>query len=49
MLCECVLQRRHGDDGCEMARFRDLRTGDLVSWAMVRRTRQGNVSSLPHG
>ena len=46
----CVLQREHSGDGCELASTLckyDLRRGDLfaLSWARVRRVRQGSLSS----
>ena len=51
MVCSvCVLQRGHGDDGCDLASTLckyDLRKGDLfvLRWAMVRRVRRGSLSS----
>ena len=50
MSCVCVLQRGHSGDGCDLASTLckyDLRMGDLfvLSWARVRRLRQGSLSS----
>ena len=50
MSCVWVLQRVHSGDGCYLASTLykyDLRKGDLfvVSWAKVRRVRQGSISS----
>ena len=49
MMC-VVLQRGHSGDGCVLASTLckyDLRKGDLfvLSWARVRRVRQGSLSS----
>ena len=48
--CVWVLQRGHSGDGCDLASTwckYNLRKGDLVvlSWARVRRVRQGSISS----
>ena len=43
-----VLQRGNSGDGCVLAStlFKyDLRKGDLLSWARVRRVRRGSLSS----
>ena len=45
-----MLQRRHSDDGCDLASTLckyDLRKGDIfvLSWARVRRVRRGSISS----
>ena len=45
-----VLQREHSGDGCDLASTwckYDLRKGDLsvLSWARVRRVRQGSITS----
>ena len=50
MSCVWVLQRGHSGGGCNLASTLckyDLRMGDLfvLSWAMVRRVRRGNISS----
>ena len=50
MSCVWMLQRGHSGDGCVLASTLckyDLRKGDLVvlSWARVRRVRQGSLSS----
>ena len=50
MSCVCMLQRGHSGDGCVLASTLckyDLRKGDLfvLSWARVRRVRQGSISS----
>ena len=50
MLCGWVLQRGHSGDGCDLASTLckyDLRKGNLfvLSWARVRRMRQGSISS----
>ena len=50
MLCMLVLQRGHSGDGYDfpstLCKY-DLRKGDLfvLSWARVRRMRQGSISS----
>ena len=48
--CVWVLQRGNSGDGCDLASTLckyDLRNGDLfvLSWARVRRVRQGSISS----
>ena len=50
MSCVWILQRGHSGDGCVLASTLckyELRKGDLfvLSWARVRRVRQGNLSS----
>ena len=45
-----MLQRGHSGDGCDLASTLckyDLRKGDLfvLSWARLRRVRQGSISS----
>ena len=50
MSCVWMLQRGHSGDGCVLASTLctyDLRKGDLfvLSWARVRRVRQGSLSS----
>ena len=45
-----MLQRGHSSDGCDLPPtlcIYDLRKGDLfvLSWARVRRVRQGSISS----
>ena len=50
MSCVWVLQWGNSGDGCDLASTLckyDLRKGDLcvLSWAMVRRVRQGSLSS----
>ena len=50
MSCVRVLQKGHSGDGCVLASTLckyDLRKGDLfvLSWARVRRLRQGSIST----
>ena len=50
MVCVWLLQRGHSGDGCDLVSTLckyDLRKGDLfvLSWARVRRVRQGSISS----
>ena len=50
MSCVWMLQRGHSGDGCALASTLckyDLRKGDLfvLSWARVRRVKQGSISS----
>ena len=50
MSCMWILQRGHSGDGCVLASTLckyNLRRGDLfvLSWARVRRVRQGSISS----
>ena len=50
MSCVWMLQRGHSGDGCVLASTLckyDLRKGNLfvLSWATVRRVRQGSLSS----
>ena len=51
MSCVLVFQGGHSGDGCDLASTLckyDLRKGDLfvLSWARVRRVRQGSNSSV---
>ena len=50
VVCVSVIKRWHSGDGCDLASTLckyDLRKGDLfvLSWAGVRRVRQGSISS----
>ena len=43
-----MLQRVHSGDGCDLASTlckHDVRNGDVVNWARVRRVRRGRISS----
>ena len=49
-LCVCLLQRGHSGDGCDVVSTLckyDLKLSDLfvLCWTMVRRVRQGSISS----